>query len=108
VLPFVPIFLIRNQRLETLVIGGCVGLGFAVQENLQYFAEVGPTAAFGRFLTANFFHFAATGLVGLALCDWLRSPVAACFHSSGPSSAVIVAHGCYDALSSSVIRISSP
>ena len=50
--------LMRNSRLEMIVVAGCVGLGFAVWENLSYFAQYGSAVAFPRFLTANFFHFA--------------------------------------------------
>lgn len=69
VLPLIPIFAARASRLEMLVCAGCVGLGFAIWENLQYFAQHGAAAAFPRFLTANFFHLALTGVNGLALYD---------------------------------------
>ncbi len=34
VLPFIPICMVRKSRLEMLVCAGCVGLGFAIWENL--------------------------------------------------------------------------
>ena len=80
-----------------IIIAGCVGLGFAVEENLSYFRRGDPSSAFGRFLTANFFHFAATGIIGLALCDTMRD-----FRGKWwkfPATFVVVAavHGFYDA-----------
>jgi len=96
-LPFVPFLLARKNRLEMIIIAGCVGLGFAVEENLSYFRRGDPSSAFGRFLTANFFHFAATGIIGLALCDTMRD-----FRGKWwkfPATFVVVAavHGFYDA-----------
>jgi RsiW-degrading membrane proteinase PrsW (M82 family) len=96
-LPFVPILLLRRSRLEMLMVAGCVGLGFAIEENVQYFANAGPAIAFGRFLTANFLHLAATGIIGLAFCDWVVSPLKKFLPFIGKTVAVIFAHGCYDA-----------
>jgi len=97
-LPFVPILLIRKSRLEMLVIAGFVGLGFAIDENLLYFHHMGPRVAFGRVLTANFLHFSATGLIGLALCEALRAPLRNGPRFLGTLILVILAHGCYDGL----------
>lgn len=98
-LPFVPILLIRRSRLEMLVTAGCVGLGFAVWENLIYFKQFGSAVAFPRFLTANFFHLALTGLNGLAFCEALRHPreFPAFF---GTFALTVAAHGAYDTLAS--------
>lgn len=98
-LPFVPILLIRRSRLEMLVTAGCVGLGFAVWENLIYFKQFGSAVAFPRFLTANFFHLALTGLNGLAFCEALRHPRE--FPSFiGTFALTVAAHGAYDTLAS--------
>ncbi len=96
-LPLVPFLLRRKNRLETLMIGACVGLGFAIQENLQYFEAAGPANAFGRFLTANFFHMGATGILSLALCDALREPREKGMLFFGILAAVMISHGAYDA-----------
>lgn len=96
-LPLVPALLWRGSRLEMVLVAGCVGLGFAIEENVSYFRQADPSNAFGRFLTANFFHFAATGLIGLAFCDtvrnfgkdWWKFPVVLVM--------VSLAHGFYDA-----------
>jgi RsiW-degrading membrane proteinase PrsW (M82 family) len=99
-LPFVPILLFRKSRLEMLVAAGCVGLGFAVWENLIYFRQFGSAVAFPRFLTANFFHLALTGLNGLAFCDLLRNPVRGFFPFIWTFILTVAAHGAYDALAS--------
>lgn len=77
-----------------LVVPGFVGLGFAVTENLGYFSEY-ATAAYVRFLTANFLHVAATGLLGWSFLEalsshqkWWLFPL--CFLE------VSVLHGVYD------------
>lgn len=95
-LPFVPILLIRKSRLEMIVVAGCVGLGFAIWENLHYFARYGSAVAFPRFLTANFFHFALTGLNGFALCEFLREPGRKLFPFLGILAGTMFAHGAYD------------
>ncbi|MGB8168814.1 MAG: PrsW family glutamic-type intramembrane protease [Chthoniobacteraceae bacterium] len=97
--PFIPVLLARGSRLEMLMIAGFVGLGFAIEENLQYFKEYGALAAFVRFLTANFFHLALTGTIGLSLCEailtprrWWVFPVT--------FIVMVLAHGFYDVLAS--------
>jgi protease PrsW len=95
-LPLVPILLWRGRRLEMVVLAGCVGLGFAVEENLSYFRSADPSLAFGRFLTANFFHFAATGVVGVAFCDAIRNPRRGLLKFLLTFVAVAAAHGFYD------------
>jgi RsiW-degrading membrane proteinase PrsW (M82 family) len=99
-LPFVPILLFRKSRLEMLITAGCVGLGFAVWENLIYFKQFGSAVAFPRFLTANFFHLALTGLNGLAFCDLLRNPVRGFLPLIGTFVLTVAAHGAYDTLAS--------
>ena len=96
-MPFTPVLLSRRSRLEMLIVAGCTGLGFAIAENLLYFTQAGASAAFGRFLTANFFHFAATGLLGLAFCDLLQEPLKKAAAFLGTLCAVVLAHGVYDA-----------
>lgn len=96
-LPFVPVLLMRKDRLETLMLAGFVGLGFAIEENLQYFREYGSLAAFGRFLTANFFHLALTGLVGYSFVEAIRSPLRRGWVFPLTLAAMILSHGLYDA-----------
>jgi RsiW-degrading membrane proteinase PrsW (M82 family) len=100
VLPLIPVCLLRKSRLEMLIGAGGVGLGFAIWENLQYFAQYGSAAAFPRFLTANFFHLALTGLNGLALYDLLRNPLRGFVPFTGILAGTMVAHGAYDFMAS--------
>lgn len=74
-LPLLPTLMLRKNKLEMLIVAGCVGLGFAVSENLEYFGRGMPTLAIGRFVTANFMHIAATGILGLALCEACLEPL---------------------------------
>lgn len=104
-LPMVALCLLRKSRLEMLICAGCVGLGFAIWENLQYFAGYGPVAAYPRFLTANFFHFALTGINGLALYDFLRQPAGRFAHLLGTLALTIAAHGLYDAMASVPLKL---
>lgn len=95
--PFLPVLLVRKDRLEAICLAACVGLGFAAAENLGSFAEAGAASAMGRFLTANFFHAAATGLLGLALFDALREPARRGWVFLATVPALVLAHGLYDA-----------
>lgn len=100
VLPLIPICMWRKSRLEMLVCAGCVGLGFAIWENLQYFANYGAAVAFPRFLTANFFHLALTGINGLALYDFLAKPGRNSLRFLVALLGTIFAHGLYDVFAS--------
>jgi len=71
-LPFAVRLAKRGDERESLIIASFVGLGFAAEENISYFSQSLATAAPGRFLTANFFHIALTGMGGLYLCRAIR------------------------------------
>jgi hypothetical protein len=92
---FVPmLFLLRKaQAAHVLAVAACVGLGFAVQENVDYFSMDG--AVWGRFLTANFLHFALTGLTGLALWQAVRNS-AWLTHFMWILVGAVVFHGLWD------------
>lgn len=95
-LPLAPWIVRRGSEREALLVGGCVGLGFALEENIGYLSDAGETA--GRFLTANFLHISLTGLAALAFCRAVWNP-----RERGPESAtillmVVIVHGVYDAL----------
>lgn len=96
-LPFLPFALSRKSRLEMLLLGGCVGLGFAARESLLFFRDSGAEIGFGRFLTAPFFHLSATGVSALALCELLSAPRQKASAFCGILFTVILAHGFYDA-----------
>ena len=65
--PFLPFLYRRDDELEVFLVASFVGLGFATEENGNYFLFSAAGAAPGRFLSANFFHIALTGINGLAL-----------------------------------------
>ena len=96
-LPLMPILLRIRSEFVALIISGSVGLGFAFAENIGYFAASQGTAAMGRFLMANPFHVALTGLAGLMLYRTLRNPYAWWSHALGVFGILIFAHGLYDA-----------
>lgn len=94
-LPLMPILLRWRSELSALLISSCVGLGFAIEENVGYFASNPSTL--GRFLTANPTHIALTGLIGLALYRALRNPAGWGTHALGVFGILVFAHGLYDA-----------
>ncbi|WP_425397034.1 PrsW family glutamic-type intramembrane protease [Aeoliella sp.] len=95
-LPLVPWIIRRGSEREALLVAACVGLGFAMEENIGKFSQGQDTSA--RFLTANFFHMAATGLCGLALCRAIWNPRQRLGEAIAIVLLVIFVHGMYDAL----------
>ena len=92
------IFLARDgDGPEILALAGCVGLGFAMEENISYFSNGLSAVTIGRFLTANVMHITMTGISGKALCRALRNP-AAIGDFLGTFTLMVLAHGLYDAL----------
>ncbi|MEI6891343.1 MAG: PrsW family glutamic-type intramembrane protease [Pontiella sp.] len=64
--PLIP-FLWKRTDLEILTVAGLVGLGFAMEENINYFEATAGLGAMARFATANFLHLALTAMCGLTL-----------------------------------------
>lgn len=97
-LPLLPILRKWGDKLDVLVCGALVGLGFAAEENLNYLAADNITTGLGRFLTANFFHMALTGTLASAVDDFVtdRERNAAAFTRT--SLFVVGIHGVYDFL----------
>jgi RsiW-degrading membrane proteinase PrsW (M82 family) len=93
---FLPVLLHHRSGVKAALTAGCVGLGFALDENLHYFLDVGPQVAIGRLLTANFMHLSLTGILGWHLYELFRSR----FHHATVFltvfCAVVAAHGIYD------------
>ncbi len=93
---FVPLLLRRGSPHGAALTAGCVGLGFALDENLQYYSNFGAGVAVGRLVTANFMHVAMTGLIGFWYYELFRSR----FHRAGEFvtvfAGVAAAHGAYD------------
>ena len=95
--PLLP-FLWRRSDLEILTVAGLVGLGFAIEENINYFAGSAGLSALGRFATANFMHISLTALGGLTLARACIHRRARDLQQAGITFASIVAfHGLYDA-----------
>jgi protease PrsW len=63
----------KGTRLDVIVCGALVGLGFAAEENLGYLSEGDLSTAMARFLTANFFHMSMTAILAGALDDMVRA-----------------------------------
>jgi hypothetical protein len=86
----------RRDELAALIIAGCVGIGFAAEENVNYIWGSVGSATLTRLLTPAPFHMAITGLLGLAAyraCVWPKEwgPIfAATF------GVAVLAHGLYD------------
>jgi len=95
-LPLLPILRRRGSRVEALVCGAFVGLGFAAEENVGYFASYALSAAIERFLTANFLHMALTALVCVALFDGNRAREGSIGHFHVAFPLAVFIHGAYD------------
>lgn len=93
---FLPVLLHHRSGVKAALTAGCVGLGFAIDENLQYFANHGPQVAIGRLLTANFMHVSLTGILGWHLYELFRSRFHHATEFLTAFCAVTVAHGLYD------------
>jgi len=93
-----PLLRKRGDKLDVLVCGALVGLGFASEENLGYLASGDLHTGLGRFLTANFFHMAMTGTLAAALDDFVASPEENAQEFSRSALMVIGMHGAYDFL----------
>lgn len=97
-LPLLPILRRWGDKLDVLVCGALVGLGFAAQENLGYLAREDLHTGLGRFLTANFLHMAMTALLANALDDFVRDGEKHASDFLRTSLLVVGLHGAYDLL----------
>ncbi|WOO42904.1 PrsW family glutamic-type intramembrane protease [Rubellicoccus peritrichatus] len=97
-LPLVPFLVRRKNRLEMLIVAGCVGLGFAIEENISYFHMTDAMSGPGRFLTANFLHVSMTGLIGLAFCQLVMDRGRSIDNFATVFGLIVFAHGLYNAL----------
>ena len=95
---FAPLlWLLRNKsEAEILVTAACVGLGFAIEENINYFRGVVAAMPLARFVSANFLHVATTAIAGLALARWVRFPKSYWEQGLIAIMGVILVHGFYD------------
>lgn len=94
--PLLPILRRWGGKLDVLACGAMVGLGFAAEENLNYFAGDAGASAVGRFLTANFMHITMTALCADALDHFVRDPGRRSMDFSVTFLTVVALHGAYD------------
>ncbi len=93
---FMPWLVWRRKPGMALMTGAFVGLGFALEENVDYYQTMGGAVALPRFLSANFMHVAMTGLSTHALYDMLRSRFATTDRFLLTFGAMVTAHAVYD------------
>lgn len=92
---FLPYLLWRRRSGPALLAGAFVGLGFALEENIQYYGE-GGGIAWTRFVTANFMHASMTGIAGHALYEMLRTRFGHAGQFVVTFLTIVAAHGLYD------------
>ena len=91
------LLLLRNGTpAQALMAASCVGIGFAVKENILFYASHGEVGLIGRFVTANFMHLAMTGLTGHALFRFLRYPKNYGTAFLATFTGMVLLHGFYD------------
>ncbi|WP_394843312.1 PrsW family intramembrane metalloprotease [Pendulispora brunnea] len=95
-LPLVPILRKWGDRLDVLVAGAMVGLGFAAEENIDYIAQGAVHSGLARFLTANFLHMAMTGILATALFEFIEDGERHASNFLRTSLFVVGLHGAYD------------
>jgi RsiW-degrading membrane proteinase PrsW (M82 family) len=93
---FLPWLLGQRVPGRALFTGAFVGLGFGLEENLNYYEQYGGGVAVVRFLTANFMHAALSGLLLHALDQALRSRFARVDGFLTALPVVVAVHGVYD------------
>lgn len=96
--PLLPVLRRFGDKLDVLVAGAMVGLGFAAEENLGYLASENLHTGVARFLTANFLHVAMTGVLASALDDFSRDRERFASDFMRSSLLVVGLHGAYDFL----------
>lgn len=97
-LPLLPLLRRWGDKLDVVVCGAMVGLGFAAEENLGYLASDDLHTGLARFLTANFLHAAMTGILASALDDFLRDREKHAQDFTRATLLVVGLHGAYDFL----------
>lgn len=100
-LAFLPLLLVIRRfgdKLDVLVCGAMVGLGFAAEENLGYLASGNLHTGLARFLVANFFHMAMTGTLAAALDELLTDREKFSMPFTKTALMVVGMHGLYDFL----------
>jgi RsiW-degrading membrane proteinase PrsW (M82 family) len=94
--PFIPWILRRGRPDSALIIGAFVGLGFALEENMDYYQSAGGSIVWGRFITANFIHASLTGIAFHGLIQIIRSRFNQLTEGITQILIAVIAHGLYD------------
>ena len=97
---FMPWLLLKRPAGGALMVGAFVGLGFALEENINYYLRYEGGVALARFFTANFLHAALTGTSTHALYHLLRSRFGTADRFLVTFVGLVLAHGCYNYASS--------
>lgn len=108
-LPLIPLLLYaRAHSTVVIAVGALIGLGFAVEENVSYYADAGGGAVIARYLTANFFHMTLSGFAGYYLMRAVQSKPGKTGEGWTDFAAVLLLiiglHGLYDFLLSGVFE----
>lgn len=93
---FMPWLLARRIPGAALMVGAFVGLGFALEENINYYVRYEGGIALARFFTANFLHAAMTGITTHALYQLLRSRFGTADRFLVSVLGIMVVHGSYN------------
>lgn len=83
---------------KVLTLSSLVGLGFAMDENINYYMQFAGTIVIDRFITANFFHMALTGYAGYYFVRALQNGSEEWTDFILRLLMVIALHGLYDFL----------
>lgn len=88
-----------GRDLEALLFGALVGLGFAIEENINYFNSYqGSGVVVIRFVSANLLHLSLTAVTSLALTRAIRDPGKWIADSVQVLAIAIGLHGFYNTL----------
>jgi len=93
---FMPWLLRRRAPGAAILLGAFVGLGFALEENIEYYLRGNSSTVLGRFFTANFYHAALTGISTHALYQLCRSRFGTAEKFLLTLAGVVTAHGVYN------------
>jgi protease PrsW len=93
---FLPVLLHHSSGVKAALTAGCVGLGFAMEENLDYFKNHGTQVAIVRLVMANFVHVSLTGILGWHLYELFRTRFHHATEFLTAFCLVVIAHAVYD------------
>ncbi len=95
-LPLLPWIVRRRDELAALLVAGSVGIGFAMEENVNYIGGSVGSSTLARLMMPAPAHMAMTGLIGLAAyraCLWPRQCGPQFFAVFG---VIVLAHALYN------------